>query len=110
MVWRVIRRAATKLTRSGSCPWWVAAAAIRASLIRTPIVPAKLAASIVSLLVPPIADSRSQTKVRGLARKGSHVADVVSGHGPSLPRLHRDPLSERPSPCAPCAHTTRPRG
>ena len=66
-----------------------------ASLIRTPSVPAKLAASAVSLPLPPIADSRSHTSVRG-----QRPQSLISAHMPgqdvtSLPGRDHHRASER---------------
>ncbi|OIQ80460.1 hypothetical protein GALL_377780 [mine drainage metagenome] len=55
-----------------------------ASLIRTPSVPANDAASTVSLPVPPIADSRSQTSVRGQAPHPLVASHIPAKMSPAL--------------------------
>lgn len=55
-----------------------------ASLIRTPSVPANPAASAVSFPLPPIADSRSQTNVRGQAPHPVVISHIPARMSPAL--------------------------
>jgi hypothetical protein len=54
-----------------------------ASLIRTPNVPANDAASTVNLPVPPIADSRSHTSVRGHAPQPPMTSHIPARMSPA---------------------------